>query len=162
MVNIPGRRRLALLSLVATMLTTGARADVLEGAALALSGDTIKLQSEEVRLLGIDAPEAAQTCWDAAGQVWPCGEEAAAALSDKIAGATVACKGMRRDREQRLIAVCRIGEENLNAWLVTAGWALAYRSQSTAYVAAEEAAREAAIGLWAGAFVPPWVWRAKQ
>lgn len=73
--------------------------------------------------------------------------------------ASVSCDGLRRDREGRLIAVCRTGEENPNAWLVAEGWPLAYRSQSMAYVSAEEAAREAASGLWAGAFEPPWVWR---
>lgn len=160
--NTSRMRRFALIALAAMVLATGARADILEGSAVVLSGDTIELQGEEIRLLGIDAPETTQTCWDAAGATWPCGERAMAALSDRIADAILTCKGIRRDHEKRLIAVCRIGDENLNAWLVAAGWALAYRSQSTAYVAAEEAARESASGLWAGAFEPPWVWRTKH
>jgi hypothetical protein len=35
--------------------------------------------------------------------------------------------------------VCRAGGEDLNAWLVSQGWALAYRHYSTAYVEEEGA-----------------------
>jgi len=155
-------RRLAFISFVLALPATSASADTLAGRATIINGDTIQLQVQEIRLLGIDAPENGQACWDAAGQLFPCGQRAALALSEKIGDATLTCEGIRRDRDRRLIAVCRAGSENLNAWLVAEGWALAYRSQSMAYVAAEEAAREAANGLWAGAFEPPWVWRTKH
>lgn len=148
--------------LALAVLAGDAEADTLEGPAAVLSGDTIEVRGQQIRLLGIDAPEPAQTCWDAAGESWPCGQEAARALAAKLGGASVTCNGMRRDRVGRLVAVCWAGEVNLNAWLVAEGWALAYRSQSMAYVPAEEAAREAASGLWAGAFEPPWVWRTKH
>ena len=155
-------RQSAAVLLAATLLAANAEADVLEGPASVLSGDIIEIRGQQIRLLGIDAPEPAQTCWDAAGKSWPCGQGAATALAVKVGDAAITCDGIRRDREERLIAVCRIGKENLNAWLVAGGWALAYRSQSMAYVSAEEAAREAASGLWAGAFEPPWVWRTKH
>ena len=155
------RRSAAVLAAVA-VLATHAKADTLEGAASIVDGDTIEVHGQQIRLLGIDAPEAAQTCWDAAGKSWPCGQRAALALAAKLSGANVTCTGMRRDRDGRLMAVCRAGADNLNAWLVATGWALAYRSQSTAYVSAEEVAREAGSGLWVGAFEPPWVWRTKH
>lgn len=155
-------RQLAAVLLAVAMLATDASADTLEGPASVLSGDTIEVRGQQIRLLGIDAPELAQTCWNAAGQSWPCGQEAARALATKLGDGSVICNGIRRDRDGRLIAVCKTAEENLNAWLVARGWALAYRSQSMAYVSAEEAAREAANGLWAGAFEPPWVWRTKH
>jgi len=139
-----------------------AKADVLTGHPSIISADTLGLGGQEIRLLGIDAPEIGQSCWDAAGQPWPCGQRAALALSTKVGDAIVECRGIRRDRSARLIAVCRAGDTNLNAWLVAEGWALAYRSQSLAYVQAEEAAREQAKGLWVGAFEPPWVWRTKN
>jgi endonuclease YncB( thermonuclease family) len=154
--------RFAAISSLLITLGTDAVADMLEGSASVLSGDTLELQGQQVRLLGIDAPERAQACWDATGQAWPCGEKAALALTQRIGRSQVNCTGMRRDREQRLIAVCRLGDENINAWLVAAGWALAYRGQSHAFVGAEEAAREAGSGLWAGAFEPPWIWRTKN
>jgi len=154
--------RTAVLALAAAVSISAAKADVLIGRASIISADTLGLAGQEVRLLGIDAPEIEQSCWDASGRSWPCGQRAALTLGTKIGSTIVECKGIRRDRSARLIAVCRTGDTNLNAWLVAEGWALAYRSQSLAYVQAEEAARELAKGLWAGAFEPPWVWRTKN
>ena len=88
--------------------------------------------------------------------------EAASALAFKIARGWVTCQGEDRDRYGRVIAVCYaggVGGPELNAWLVSEGWALAYRRYSTDYVAEEQAAREARRGLWRGEFVPPWEWR---
>jgi len=44
-------------------------------------------------------------------------------------------------------------------WLVAQGLALAYRHYSVDYVAAEDEARAAGRGMWAGTFEPPWDWR---
>jgi endonuclease YncB( thermonuclease family) len=63
------------------------------------------------------------------------------------------------DRYQRLIATWWKGTEDLNGWLVLNGWAVAFRRYSTAYVAAEDTARAAKGGLWAGDFEMPWDWR---
>lgn len=59
-----------------------------------------------------------------------------------------------------IVAACYLEGEDLGAWLVCEGWALAYRRYSTAYVADEERARAARRGMWEGEFVPPWEWRA--
>jgi len=59
----------------------------------------------------------------------------------------------------RIVAVCWIGAENLNAWLVLQGWAVAYRRFSTDYVLHEDAAKEARRGIWRGKFQMPWDWR---
>lgn len=155
-------RSLPFITFAMGLWAADVNADTLAGPASVINGDTIELHGQEVRLLGIDAPESEQSCWDASGQLWPCGKAATTALSLKIGDGLVTCKGMRKDRDKRLIAVCRAGDENLNAWLVNEGWALAYRAQSSAFVPAEEAAREGARGLWAGAFEPPWVWRTKN
>ena len=55
--------------------------------------------------------------------------------------------------------MCAVHGEDLNAWLVSQGHALAYRRYSVKYVGQEETARAAARGLWAGDFVKPWEWR---
>ncbi len=62
----------------------------------------------------------------------------------------------------RLIAVCFIDGKDLNAMMVSGGWALAYRDYSEKYVPQENAAREASKGIWAMRFVPPWEWRRKE
>ena len=51
---------------------------------------------------------------------------------------------------------------HMQAWLVSNGWALAYRRYSTDYVAADEVAKSAKLGLWRGEFVKPWEWRVGQ
>ena len=128
----------------------------LSGIARVLDGDTIEIGSDRVRLWGIDAPEGRQTCLDGSRR-WPCGRRAAQALAGRIDGRSVACE--ERDHDGRIIAVCRHGGRDVNAWLVREGWALAYRRYSRAYVKEESAAKAAKRGLWRGEFVPPWDWR---
>ena len=131
-----------------------------------IDGNTIEIAGERIRLHGIDAPEAKQTC-AAAGRVWACGLEATAALTAKIGGNEVTCRGQTRDRYRRLVAVCYIAYQrpnlliqlNLNSFMVRQGWALAYRRYSEEYVDEESAARKARSGLWRGQFVPPREWR---
>jgi len=133
------------------------RAEV-AGSAVVTDGDTIKIGDDSIRLHGIDAPERKQSCM-ADGQFWPCGNESAEALRDRIAGKEVTCTILDRDRYGRLIGECFLGDLNLNAWMVSMGWALAYRRYATDYIAEELMAREAEQGIWRGAFIAPWDWR---
>jgi hypothetical protein len=66
---------------------------------------------------------------------------------DKTHDTPINCRGTRRDQSGRPLAICEIGTVNLKAWLVSEGWALAYRSPSLAFVPAEDTAREAAKGI---------------
>ena len=132
---------------------------VLSGRARVIDGDTIELSGGvRIRFHGIDAPERGQSCRDR-GALWLCGGLATHALSKRIAGRAVACDEKDRDRYGRIVAVCRLGGEDLNAWMVSEGWALAYRRYSRAYVAEESSAKAARLGVWRGDFVAPWDWR---
>ena len=46
------------------------------------------------------------------------------ALSRRIGSRPVACKARDQDRYGRKVAVCRVGGEDVNAWMVAEGWAL--------------------------------------
>jgi endonuclease YncB( thermonuclease family) len=48
-----------------------------------------EIHGQRIRLHGIDAPEGGQTCLDAAGRNWRCGQRAALALQDLIGRRTV-------------------------------------------------------------------------
>jgi len=128
------------------------------GRATVIDGDTIEIHGERIRLDAIDAPESGQTC-RRDGEIWRCGQKAALALAEKIGQSTVRCEDRGRGRYGRIIAICFARGEDLNAWLVAQGWALAYRRYSTEYVSQEEAARAAGLNIWRGEFVAPWEWR---
>ena len=128
------------------------------GQANLIDGDTIEIKGQRIRLHGIDAPESAQHCLRSS-QNWPCGRKAAFALADYIANRAVRCVRRDIDRYGRVVGLCFAAGENLNAWMVRNGWALAYRRYSQDYVDEESAAEQAGAGIWIGSFVPPWDWR---
>ena len=133
---------------------TSSVADMI-GQASVVDGDTIEIHGERVRLFGIDAPESAQLC-TASGREYRCGQQAAFALADRIGQNTVRCEPHDRDRYGRTVAVCYVGGEDLDAWMVRQGWALAYRKYSSAYVGDEDDARNAHRGSRQGEFQVPW------
>lgn len=151
--------RLLILALALFVVApTPAKAETLTGRASVVDGDTLTIHGQRVRLHGIDAPETGQTC-TARGEDFRCGQTAALVLADKIGRRSVVCEGNEHDRYGRLTAVCTLRGQDLNAWMVTQGWALAYRAYSSDYVRQEEHAAARKRGLWQGAFVAPWEWR---
>ena len=133
------------------------RAD-LSGRARVIDGDTLEVGGARVRLYGIDAPESAQRC-RSGGRTWSCGREATRALARRIGSRPVSCKEHDRDRYGRMVAVCWVGHEDVNAWMAARGWAFAYRKYSMSYVVEEAAAKMAKGGIWQGDVVAPWEWR---
>jgi hypothetical protein len=59
------------------------------------------------------------------------------------------------DVYSHFLAHCNINGESLNEQLVRTGWAVARRSETTDYVAAEAEAKEKKLGLWQGEFMMP-------
>ena len=143
----------------AAMLTAApaARAEII-GLASVIDGDTIEIHGQRIRLYGIDAPEGIQLC-QLAVKKYQCGQKAAFALNDLIASKTVRCEEKSRDKYNRTVAICFAGAANINSWMVSQGWALAYRQYSQDFVKEENAARDSKAGLWAGEFQKPWDFR---
>lgn len=142
-------------------LDTAAADGPIAGVASVIDGDTIEIHGQSIRLDGVDAPESSQRC-DIDGRAWRCGQVAANALADHIGRKAVTCHQRSRDRYGRAVALCTVAGENVSAWLVREGWALAFRKYSLAYVDDETAAKAAKRGLWRGTFIPPWEWRAQR
>ncbi len=133
------------------------------GVASVIDGDTLDIHGKRIRFHGIDAPESSQLCYQLPSQqAWRCGQKAALALSDYIAGRTVTCEPKDTDQYGRTIAVCSAGGVSLNAWMVSNGWAVAYARYSRDYVGLEAQARTARVGIWGSAFDAPWDYRAKN
>ncbi len=160
-------------------LNPAVRADVI-GRATVTDGDTIVIGGTRIRLDGLDAPERRQACLDANERSYPCGGQAANALDTLIARRTVACRSEGTDRYDRMLGTCWVAAElpkgtgtrgtvpatrnddSLNERMVAAGWALAYRRYSTAYVSTERRAQADGRGIWQGAHTPPWDYRRGQ
>ena len=136
-------------------------AQPITGQASVVDGDTIKILGTRIRLFGIDAPEGGQTC-TVQGKATPCGRRAAFALAGKIGRQVVECRPKDEDRYGRVVAVCSVGGEDVNAWMVAQGWALAYLDYSHDYVGQERSASKAKLGMWQGEFERPWEWRRRN
>lgn len=134
-------------------------AEPIIGIASVIDADTFELHGTRIRLVRIDAPESGQLCQDDVGKNYSCGQKAALALAEHVGPGTLACDPLDRDRYGRTVAVCHLGSEDIGAWLVESGLAVAYRDYSLDYVAAEDQARIARRGIWAGTFQMPWDWR---
>ncbi len=153
------RRLLIAVFLAATAGVASAVAQSpIVGVVNVIDGDTLDIHGQRIRLHGIDAPESGQFC-EKDGKQYRCGQRAALALADKIGRAAVRCEQRDIDRYKRIVAVCNLGNLDLNAWMVRQGWAIAYRQYSRDYVDDESAAQAEKAGIWAGRFIDPSKWR---
>ena len=147
------------LFLFLSAITLEADTMTLDGKAKVVDGDTISVGGNSIRLHGIDAPESGQTCDNAIGLSYKCGQVATDRLSALIGANEVRCEVKDKDRYGRLVAVCFSKQINLNEQLVFEGLVLAYQKYSEDFVNAENIAKQNAAGLWGGKFVEPWDWR---
>ena len=134
----------------------------LAGPATVIDGDTLAISGLRVRLEGIDAPEAGQTCGSAAAGPWRCGTEASGALARFIQGKDMRCESRGLDKYGRTLGVCFVGDQDVNAWMVRQGYAWAFVKYSTTYVKEEAAARAERLGIWQGEAIPAWDYRAQR
>ena len=115
---------------------------------------------QRLRLYGVDAFEAKQTCRDAKGVAWACGGVATTRLRELIAGGDFGCHVDREfvDRHAREFAVCTAHGEDVGAILVREGLAFSY-GRGAQYVAYETEAKAERRGAWGGSFVRPQYFR---
>lgn len=135
---------------------------IVSSPAKVINGDTISLQGHYLRLYGIDAPESNQTCADRHGRSYQCGQKAASWLRDWIGENDLDCRIMQQDSRGNLVGTCSLGQYDLGAAIVNAGWALAYVKYTDVYAPYESQARENRRGLWSGTFYKPSDWKILQ
>ncbi|HXD47116.1 MAG TPA: thermonuclease family protein [Pseudolabrys sp.] len=129
----------------------------------AIDGDTLRAGAERIRLVGIDAPEKAQSCRDARGEAYACGLAAGERLAALVAQGPVACASHGRDRYGRTLATCSAGGvADIGRVMVREGYAVSFMDRDGRYLADESAARDQGLGLWRGAFERPADWRKRH
>lgn len=132
---------------------------VITGLGRVVDGDTLDVGPTRVRLEGIDAPELAQTCRTASGELWDCGKAAASFLRSMVQQRDLACDHSGSDVYRRTLATCFDEGTNINEAMVRAGMAWAFVKYSRAYVADEADARGRKVGVWQGPAEAPWNFR---
>lgn len=147
---------LILFALVLVVYRYAATQEPTVGKAHIIDGDTVIIDNLSIRLMGIDAPEMAQTCIRY-GKPYSCGKVAKNTLRKKISGRRLRCEGWQKDRYQRLLATCYLQNQDssLNQTMVRLGWAVSYYD----YASDEKFARSNKLGIWAGKFQLPSDWR---
>ena len=129
-------------------------------------GDSIKINGEEIRFLGVDAPEShyrgkKQLCYLNDKKVF-CGELSKKQLEEKIGTNPISCKREKnKDRYGRTLAECFVKGKSLSKFMVRTGYAFAYIKYSKKYVEDEKYAKVNKLGLWTMKFEYPWEWRKK-
>lgn len=132
------------------------------GSGAAIEGDVVSVNGNAVKLWGIDAPDAGQTCRDRAGRTYDCFEAARKALAGYIGQNQITCHIRGQDSHGQQIGTCGVNGLDLAALMARDGWALAFQGLSFHYTRLEGEAQARRRGLWAGRVEPPWTWRSQQ
>jgi endonuclease YncB( thermonuclease family) len=123
-----------------------------------IDGDTIHIGTIKYRFFGIDAPEIKQICEKDNKKV-KCGILAKNLLKNKIGDKIPSCIIKDKDRYQRLVAECFIGNESLSRFMVREGYAVVYTQYSRDFVEDENFAKKNKLGIWSTNFQTPLEYR---
>jgi endonuclease YncB( thermonuclease family) len=115
----------------------------------------LKIGGDYVFLFGVDSVVRTQACL--VNRIpWPCYVEAVQALSDIVRAGDATCTQVRpADYLGRWLGLCTVGDKSVNEAYVRTGFGVAKRDETLDYVAAEQAAKAARIGLWQSQFQMP-------
>lgn len=143
---------LLLLGFPALFLSGTVSAETLHSYAIVNENATLRISGRTVRLYGVHIPETGNSCKFFFNPP-SCGSRAAIALDFKIQG-FVHCEVLAKHRNRTVTALCRVNRsafdtgEDLSAYLLESGWALALPDAPFAYHAMERLARHRNLGLW--------------
>lgn len=137
---------LVVLAPMATLLPGVARAEISSFAFVQEDG-SLRVAGNLIHLYGIYIPPTEQTCYTFIRPV-PCGSRASLALGFKISGDFVHCVPTATQADGSLTASCSVANEDLSAWMLQRGWAVALPDAPFEYAAMERIAQSRGIGIW--------------
>jgi len=135
-------------------MKTAAPVNNIEGRAGISDGDSIHINGQRIRIVGIDAPELHQYC-EKDGRQFACGQQSTDYLRHLIGNRWVKCRWIEKDQYNRILGHCFAGEIDLNRTMVLDGWAVSYSS----YPLEEQEARKHKRGMWQWNVQRPRDWR---
>ena len=123
--------------------------DFIRGRAYVTDGDGIRIRGQEVRIVGIDAPEWDQLAKHSDGKWFNHGKVVKSALIQEIGGEEVHVVVEDIDKFGRMIGTVLHDGRDIGYWLVREGHAIA--AYDARYKRVEQEARLAKRGMWAHA-----------
>jgi endonuclease YncB( thermonuclease family) len=144
-------KRVVLLVLLLTF-SLSAGAMELSSYAFVNEDGTLRIKGKTIHLYGIHIPATSRNCRTNQQPMF-CGSRAALALEFKIRG-FVHCEIIERNPDRSVTGLCRVNYsamnegDDLSAYLLERGWALALPDAPFEYQALERIARSKGIGVW--------------
>jgi endonuclease YncB( thermonuclease family) len=115
---------------------------------VATAAGMMEVSGYQITIAGIEAISPDETC-AYEGRSWPCGARARSAFRAWLRGRSVTCDMPPEAQGQALSIACRLGKQDIGAWLVGNGWARAAPGSPYA------ALRDEAVKAGKGVFGPP-------
>lgn len=116
---------------------------------VATAAGVIKAKGHTITVSGVDVVKPGETCTDSAGKAWKCGLRARTAFRAFLRGRAVSCAAPPKGGSDPVAADCKVGGQDIGAWLVKNGWARSL--DGGPYAEAGDAARKARKGIFGAA-----------
>jgi endonuclease YncB( thermonuclease family) len=111
---------------------------------VATAAGILEAKGYRIAVAGIEPVGADETC-DFQGQSWPCGMRARAAFRAWLRGRSISCELPPQADSNTVVTSCRVGKQDVAAWLVDSGWA---RAAAGPYTDSGNAAAKAGKGIF--------------
>lgn len=119
----------------------------ISGFAFVQEDGALKLSGTLIYLFGIYVPPTEQSCYTFVRPP-PCGPRASLALDFKTSGQLIHCAPIATNPDGSLCARCSSEGEDLGAWMLQRGWAVALQNAPAEYLTLERIAHAKNIGIW--------------
>lgn len=108
---------------------------------------SIGVDGRTVRLYGIYVPPTEKACNESTRPL-TCGTRASLALEFHIGVEFIHCEEKSRNGDGTINGLCRVRGEDLSAWMLRKGWAVALPDAPFEYQTFEKIARSHGVGIW--------------
>ncbi len=91
---------------------------------VATAAGLLEAKGYKIALAGIEPVMPEEQC-DTGGRSWPCGVRARAAFRAWLRGRSIICGVPPQPDREAIVVPCKVGKQDVSAWLAASGWARA-------------------------------------